>query len=106
VVSQTELTGVHRTMRGGIWRVTISHTMLPKRRWRTPSSIVSSKSSASSSLIAMSASRVTWNGWAARISMARKECGKVRSHDLFQPDHPDTVIFLAGLCKRVQNPTA
>ena len=56
-------------MWGGMRWSTVSRTTLPKRRCRTPSSMVSSRSSASSSLMAISASRVMWNGCASSTSM-------------------------------------
>ena len=52
--------------------VTVTRTTEPKRRRRTPSSMVSSRSSASSSWMAMSASRVTRKGWASTTSMPGK----------------------------------
>ena len=61
----------------GIWSLMLSRTTLPNRRCRTPSSMVSSRSSASSSLMAMSASRVTWNGCASMTSMPGKSVARL-----------------------------
>ena len=51
-----------RACAGGISCWIVRRTTAPKRRWRTPSSIVRSRSAASSSWISISASRVTRNG--------------------------------------------
>ena len=49
--------------RAGIASSTVRRTTEPKRRWRTLCSMVSSRSSASSSWMSMSASRITRKGW-------------------------------------------
>ena len=76
-----------------------------KRRCRTPSSMVSSRSSASSSLMAISASRVTWKGCASTISMPGNSASQIGRDHLLHPDDSDSsrraLRLLAGLRGRV-----
>jgi len=53
----------------GMSSFTSSRITSAKRRCQTPSSTDSSRSPASSSWMALSASRVTWKGWASMISI-------------------------------------
>ena len=62
--------------RSGMVVSTLTRTTEPNRRRRTPSSIVSSRSSASSSWICISASRVILKGWAVMISMPGKSVSR------------------------------
>ena len=79
----------------GISVPTSSRTTLPNRRWRSPSSIASRRSSASSSAVSRSASRVTRNRCASRISVPgkrRSRWAKISSSIKIQSPLPNCTI--------------